>query len=706
MVGSIRTLCGGDGSNIVDKRVGNAFWVVNEVYKNLAAMKQLSESFHDFDFQAEAVIASKDEAKAAAVNAALDRVQTGQDVAFTASQAALTAADRLQTGLDKAATIANSAQTALDRAATLASLNDFKGSWFGPLATNPILDPLGNSINEGDAYWNTTTKLLMIYNGAAWVSPMGFLQDGTNAISRTVLAKLREPYVSVSDYAGCDPTGATNSNAAFISALTHVASLSRVATLGENSNRIGNRSIRIPPGTYLITDPNALLNSSLFAARTHGLQFEGGGPPGSVILIYAPSVAGPMMTNNDKVLFVRFKNIQFHGTSAENDLLVSISNGTTQDYLFEDCGFTGTWRYGANLTGSNVNSEWKFNQCTFSGSWTAFLYTPAVGASDQFLNYWFFQCKYWCSSVWIDMSVGGSIKITDCDVSGYSPLSQSYLFNLRGNNHSFGVCTFDVNGLRVEQKTEFAGIIYAEWEQGAINFNGLDCSSQNFNVFAPLILSAHFNIGNASGSQISFRGCSIIGKHRYSSSQGAFGQGRATYQNTDFLSFNHPDEAFIFDESLSQTGRRRVARLTQCRGNSTANVYSDAELGWHVSASATVTKKIVSFKSAYGTLPSNADGAVTIILPLNAFITRVFIDIAAGSSVSSAAGGFTIQTNEASPTVLATLSLAALTHAGRVDNETFFRCTTRDKATIHLVPNVTNNTSIANQAVALIEYIG
>ena len=44
MVGSIRTLRGGEGSNIVDKRIGDAFWIVNEVYKNLAYLKQLSKN--------------------------------------------------------------------------------------------------------------------------------------------------------------------------------------------------------------------------------------------------------------------------------------------------------------------------------------------------------------------------------------------------------------------------------------------------------------------------------------------------------------------------------------------------------------------------------------------------------------------------------------------------------------------------------------
>ena len=81
MVGVIRTLRGGDGSNVVDQRVGDAYWIVNEVYKNLAYIKQLSESFNEFDINAAAAIAAKDEAEAAAIQTAADRVQTGLDAA-------------------------------------------------------------------------------------------------------------------------------------------------------------------------------------------------------------------------------------------------------------------------------------------------------------------------------------------------------------------------------------------------------------------------------------------------------------------------------------------------------------------------------------------------------------------------------------------------------------------------------------------------
>lgn len=149
MAGIIRTLGGGNGSNMVDQRVGDAYWVVNEVYKNLAELKQISEGFNEFDVNAAAAIAAKDAAEADAIQTAEDRVQTAADrvqtaldviatttqvviattqaalattngeaqvdlaeaqVALATAKAVLTAADRVQTGLDVIS--ANSARDA------------------------------------------------------------------------------------------------------------------------------------------------------------------------------------------------------------------------------------------------------------------------------------------------------------------------------------------------------------------------------------------------------------------------------------------------------------------------------------------------------------------------------------------------------------------------------------------------------------------
>ena len=151
-------------------------------------------------------------------------------------------------------------------AAALASLNNFNGVWYGPLATDPTLNPLGNAINAGDAYYNTTTPGVKTYDGAAWSyidnritlatsagagligflysvvygagtlgawlkglagsagsTFIGFIQSGLGAITRPVQDKLRDIKKSVLDY-GALGNGSTNDTTSVTSA--------RVATGG------------------------------------------------------------------------------------------------------------------------------------------------------------------------------------------------------------------------------------------------------------------------------------------------------------------------------------------------------------------------------------------------------------------------------------------------------------------------------------------
>ncbi|CAB5162617.1 hypothetical protein UFOVP151_41 [uncultured Caudovirales phage] len=77
------------------------------------------------------------------------------------------------------ATAAASSATAASGSATAASgsaasaltyLNNFKGQYYGPLASNPTLDPLGNAMGAGDLYWNTTIPEMRVYSGSAWVA--------------------------------------------------------------------------------------------------------------------------------------------------------------------------------------------------------------------------------------------------------------------------------------------------------------------------------------------------------------------------------------------------------------------------------------------------------------------------------------------------------------------------------------------------------
>ena len=110
-------------------------------------------------------------------------------------------------------------------------------------------------------------------------------------------------------------------------------------------------------------------------------------------------------------------------------------------------------------------------------------------------------------------------------------------------------------------------------------------------------------------------------------------------------------------------------------------MFADAEIGWHVAASATVRTKIVSFKNAFGRLPASADGVQTVVLPMNAIVTRVILDIPAGAASSSGAGVYTIQSGESTPTVLATLRMQPFSAGGKADQNLVYRCTTRQRCT-------------------------
>lgn len=76
----------------------------------------------------------------------------------------LLADDNATIATNKALEASNSATAALGY------LNDFKGRYYGALASDPILDPLGAAIGAGDLYFNTTLvpPRFRTYSGVVW----------------------------------------------------------------------------------------------------------------------------------------------------------------------------------------------------------------------------------------------------------------------------------------------------------------------------------------------------------------------------------------------------------------------------------------------------------------------------------------------------------------------------------------------------------
>jgi hypothetical protein len=82
--------------------------------------------------------------------------------AATSASTATTQASNASTSATAAASSATAAATSASSA--LASLNDFKGQYYGPAASDPAVDPLGNAPTAGDLYFNTTSNRLRVFN--------------------------------------------------------------------------------------------------------------------------------------------------------------------------------------------------------------------------------------------------------------------------------------------------------------------------------------------------------------------------------------------------------------------------------------------------------------------------------------------------------------------------------------------------------------
>lgn len=523
-----------------------------------------------------------------------------------------------------------------------------------------------------------------------------YSQGGTGAVARTTASKLQE-IVSVLDF-GADPTGVSDSTTAFQAAVAYANSIALGVMTG-NSNRTGQLKIIIPSGQYKITD--SIIKSTDFASgRTAGIVFEGSGNYLSTIN-YVPSGSNPLFYNNDKLLFLRFYGIRFYGTSASVDLLYSYSTGGPQDHRFVDCVFDGTWRYGVNLTGTNTNSEFSFEKSSFVGTWTVFLLS--VG-SDQFLNYWFTQCKYWCNSPWMSFTNGGNIKISQCDVSGYTPSVSTYLFTLLGATHAGGVCSFVCHATRFELHNTNAKIIYSEWPQGNILFSGCDTESQT--SFVTGLNAATFVFVNVPGPVIKWMNCSLMGTHTYTAGgSNCFAYiPRISYDNCYITSYARPEQFLLTTYSVN-SGGQPVVNFKNCRGSSGASTYEtfDSDQNWAVAARGLTSRKVVRVGGASTSGPVSGS-TESVQLPLNSVITKVWLNNPAGSSTNYGPYNFVIRTNEASPTVLGTATGNPLANGYAVTADLFFICNSDLKRQINVV-DVQNITNIGTNYF-LIEYIG
>jgi len=342
---------------------------------------------------------------------------------------------------------------------------------------------------------------------------------------------------SITLYPSGDTTGATDT-AAFQAA--YAAAVAGIVTVAWSSNRVGTVSIRLGAGIFYINAAGAMMTTGI-SANTAGLRFVGAGAFVTTIR-YIPTVSGALCTNS-YWQGVSFEGMSFSCSDSASDFMDSNMVGAVQDLTFTNCTWSGSWNNIFSLTGTNNNSEWKISHCSvFATALQNWLYTPAAGGSDQFLNFWWDDCKFWASGggSWVTLNVGGHVRITAGDVSGWAPSSPTYLFNLLGSAHASGVCSFSLDVLRMQKPSANALLLNCAWNQGNVSFRQLD-ESPTIASFPAATVNVVINYSNTSGPNYTWQDCQLAGIHNYVTGTNNFQtQCGALYENVTLLQNNDP----------------------------------------------------------------------------------------------------------------------------------------------------------------------
>lgn len=176
-----------------------------------------------------------------------------------------------------------------------------------------------------------------------------FIQAGVGAVQRTAQSKMRD-FVSVKDF-GAAGDGVANDTAAFTLALNYVASL-------------GGGLIRIPLGTYVLTDFVVDKESVIFEGEATGYGYSGTDigvkiipGAGATFAVRLKGTASGVTIN--AAAQSGFKNVQFYDAAGACDYGIFIDSGAT---ILEEVSVQG-FQYGC-IIADQANAN-RFKNCSF-----------------------------------------------------------------------------------------------------------------------------------------------------------------------------------------------------------------------------------------------------------------------------------------------------------------------------------------------------
>ncbi|WCB91818.1 hypothetical protein DSM104299_00496 [Baekduia alba] len=343
---------------------------------------------------------------------------------------------------------------------------------------------------------------------------------------------------------GADPTGKTPSDAAFRAAAADVLASFQP---GPISGAIPKRVIVIPPGNYLLTQPDSLLpnvDGSTSGGIVDGIAITGYGKRLSRIT-YSPSANDTTLwTNNQRYKNIRISGLTFTSTNATSSFNYAYSSAAVgvQDTWYTDVEWRGAWTRAIGLDGpnpsSNLNSEMGWDHCQVGGSYSdAFLVvgmTPGVSQQDQFLNYWFRDCKVeFSSGVFVKNKRGGSMNFTGGSYIITDTQSTSTFFQLTADapSRNDSAMRLYAQGIRFEIRADTHKVIDSNWYKGTITFVSCDDTSQSFRDWAAGALSHQyaFTLSGSRGPMVRYVDCALMGYHHIVTAATAMTAGKVLY---------------------------------------------------------------------------------------------------------------------------------------------------------------------------------
>jgi len=473
---------------------------------------------------------------------------------------------------------------------------------------------------------------------------------------------------------GAKGDGITDDSAAFLAALHAAKAAARsLPAFLSYIDKVGGVAIEVPAGDYLITTTGGLLGAEALATKVAGIKFVGAGYDISNI-IFKPASADALCTN-DYWQQVQFQDLGFYAGTAGCTLFAPNATHSGQGYKFVNCYFC-KWKYLATPLGTDNNSEWLFLNCHSrnmedAGAWA---YIPAVGASDQFVNWWFYGCSHWSTSApIIDFAAGGGVHIHGMDVSdwGVNLIAPGYLFNLRGNAHGSGTCGFSAKGLRWEGKNNNAAILYSEWNQGNVSIRDLDAGPLSGTYTYGDVIWIKY--GGVDGSIYNFTDSVIPGGVKVGWGVGDWGNShRITFRDCTWLQRDTPDAVVNYDASAAGGNNQNPppVKFINCRPatglsdvtSGTGAMVWDATMGYRGELVQTLQERWLSVRGVWGVA---VDGVtLTATVPVGALITGLRTMAPAASTPDGTTGVWTLATTEGSPATIATVSSGGALSAG------------------------------------------